>query len=318
MKPPAVSVVIPLHNKGTYVTDAIASALAQTVSDFEIIVVDDGSTDDGPIYVKKINDPRIVVVCQGNIGVAGARNRGMNEAHAEFVAFLDADDLWNSDHILYLLQLARHYPQAALFGNRFIAFSGTRPPVPRPAPVTDMLVDDYFSACATGTPLFFTSSCMARREIALAAGGFPAAHSRGEDLALWMKIAAAAPVAVSTYVGGFYRRASGTLTAKCVTEPDVSMTTIAELIKTHHEWPASRVNGAREFYNRIALAHAMDCGHAGNDEAAEKFLALSAGTIAHRKRRWQARLLIGTPRLLRGIVIRFLGLLRNLPSRPLQ
>ena len=96
----------------------------------------------------------------------------------------------------------------------------------RPAPVEYTLLDDYFSAGAAGAPPFFTSSCMVNRTQALAAGGFPAGHSRGEDLALWMKLAATAPVAVSTYVGCHYRRGADTLTAKCVTEPDVSMTTL--------------------------------------------------------------------------------------------
>ena len=307
MSAPAVSVVIPLHDKGGTITDTVASALAQTFSDFEILVIDDGSRDDGPTRVKTIADPRIMLIQQDNAGVANARNRGMNDARAPFVAFLDADDLWTPDHLRHLVELIRRFPQAALFGNRFTEFSGDRPSPAALAPVEYALLDDYFAAGAAGAPPFFTSSCMVDRAQAIAAGGFPPGHSRGEDLALWMKLAATAPVAVSTYVGCHYRRSANALTAKCVTTPDVSMTTLECLIAGHGEWPAARRDAAREFYNRIALAHALDCIRGGDEAAAKRFIALSAGTVAHRSRWWQARTLSALPRPLREMIFRLLG-----------
>ena len=306
MSSPAVSVVIPLFNKGGTIEDTVAAALAQTFSDLEILIVDDGSRDDGPVRVRGIKDPRIILIQQDNSGVAAARNRGMKEAHAPFVAFLDADDLWAPDHLRHLMELSRRFPQAALFGNRFIEFFSDHPLPARPAPVDYILLNDYFSAGATGAPPFFTSSCMVNRAHALAAGGFPAGHSRGEDLALWMKLAATAPVAVSNYVGCHYRRGTDTLTAKCVTEPDVSMTTLEDLMARHSEWPPARRHSAREFYNRIALAHALDCVRAGDRTAATRFITLSAGTTTQRWRWWQARVLAALPRPLREMMFRFL------------
>jgi glycosyltransferase involved in cell wall biosynthesis len=304
VSPAAVSVVIPLHNKGSYIKDAVASVLAQTFSGLELLIIDDGSRDDGASRVKEIQDPRIILIQQDNIGVALTRNRGLKEAKAQFVAFLDADDLWEPDHLRHLMELSRRYPQAAMFGNRFTEFFSGRPAPVSPAPVDYALLDDYFMAGAAGASPFFTSSCMVNRTHALAAGGFPAGHSRGEDLALWMKLAATAPVAVSTYVGCHYRRGADTLTAQCATEPDVSMTTLDGLIARHGEWPASRRDAAREFYNRIALAHALDCVRAGDEVAAKRFLALSAGTATQRRRWWQARVLSGLPRPLRDVIFR--------------
>ena len=314
MSPPAVSVVIPLYNKGGYIKNTLASALAQTFSDFEILVVDDGSRDDGPARVREIKDHRIVLIQQDNTGVSATRNRGMKEAQAQFVAFLDADDLWEPDHLHHLMELSRRFPQVALFGNRFTEFFGDAPSPVSPAPVEYALLEEYFSAGAAGAQPFFTSSCMVNRTQALAAGGFPAGHSRGEDLALWMNLAVAAPVAVSTYVGCHYRRGADALTAKCVTEPDISMTTLEDLIARHGEWPPPRRDAAREFYNRIALAHALDCVRAGDETAARRFIALSANTTTQRRRWWQARALTGLPRPLREIIFRFIDRRRLAPA----
>jgi glycosyltransferase involved in cell wall biosynthesis len=89
-----VSVVIPLYNKGKYIERALSSVLAQTLSPLEIIVVDDGSTDDGPERVLNFNDPKIILIKQENKGPGAARNAGLAIARGKYIAFLDADDEW--------------------------------------------------------------------------------------------------------------------------------------------------------------------------------------------------------------------------------
>lgn len=91
---PKISVVIPLYNKEKYIRRAVDSVLGQTCQGFELIVVNDGSTDRGPAIVREYNDPRICLIDQENRGVSAARNRGIGEARGEFVTFLDADDEW--------------------------------------------------------------------------------------------------------------------------------------------------------------------------------------------------------------------------------
>jgi glycosyltransferase involved in cell wall biosynthesis len=304
MSRPAVSIAIPLYNKAAFVSAALESVLAQTFSDYEIVVVDDGSTDGGAAQLCQFNDPRLIIIKQDNAGVAAARNRAMAEARAPLVAFLDADDLWAPDHLLHLMELARRFPCAALLGNRFREFLLQPPPICTSGIVNYTLLDDYFSTCAFRPQPFFTSSCMARRTEALAIGGFSFGHSRGEDLALWIKLAAVAPVATTNFVGGWYRRGSASLTSHPLSAPDISMTTLDELITARDDWSASRRHAAREYYYRIALAHAVDCARTGDAAGATRFLQLSSGTRMLRRRLWEARLLAIAPKPIRAVFFR--------------
>lgn len=92
--PVTVSVIIPLYNKGKYIERALSSVLAQTFPPLEIIVVDDGSTDDGTERVLKLNSSEIILIRQENRGPGAARNIGMAKAMGKYVVFLDADDEW--------------------------------------------------------------------------------------------------------------------------------------------------------------------------------------------------------------------------------
>src|SRR5690242_14976762 len=91
---PSVSVIIPTYNRARFVGEAVASALAQTLPPLEVIVVDDGSTDDTADVVARLNDPRVVYLRQENAGPATARNTGVEAARGDLIALLDSDDRW--------------------------------------------------------------------------------------------------------------------------------------------------------------------------------------------------------------------------------
>lgn len=110
---PLVTVIVPLYNKAAYVARALDSIAAQTVEDFEVIVVDDGSTDGGGDAAAARSDPRYRLVRQANAGPGAARNRGLREARAPYVAFLDADDRWLPLFLAENVEILARHPEAA-------------------------------------------------------------------------------------------------------------------------------------------------------------------------------------------------------------
>lgn len=192
MKIPLFSVVIPLYNKSEYIMRTIGSVLGQSFADFEVIVVNDGSTDDGPDKVVSCHDPRIRLIDQQNGGVSLARNRGIKEARGEYIAFLDADDLWQEKKLDANHDFIRDHPGlnwvVSGFARRYkksvldVRFSETQ------------LLPDVLAAIASGL-LIWTGAVVVRRECFQEDCLFPAGISRSEDREVWLKLACRYPQA---------------------------------------------------------------------------------------------------------------------------
>lgn len=119
-----VSVIMPTYNYGRFIADAIDSILRQTMPDFEIIVVDDGSTDDTQAILAGIKDPRLKVVCQENSGTPAARNRGRAEAQGEYIAWLDSDDIWRPEFLERHLAVLEPEPELGFSFANFVRTEG--------------------------------------------------------------------------------------------------------------------------------------------------------------------------------------------------
>src|SRR5581483_11097181 len=118
----SISVIVPLYNKAPYVRRALESINGQTLSDFEVIVVDDGSSDEGPHIVSQYPDPRFRMIAQTNAGPGAARNRGIAEARGEYIAFLDADDEWEPCYLEESLRLLSAHSDAASVSSGYTEF----------------------------------------------------------------------------------------------------------------------------------------------------------------------------------------------------
>ena len=115
---PLVSVVMPLYNSAPTVLESLHSALNQTYRNLEILVVDDGSTDDGVTLVEQVRDPRVRIIHQANRGLAGARNTGIRAACGALIAFLDSDDLWKPEKIKRHLEHLLNQPDVGVTYSR--------------------------------------------------------------------------------------------------------------------------------------------------------------------------------------------------------
>lgn len=200
--PPRISVVIPLYNKETYIVRAAESALAQGSAIHEVIVVDDGSTDNGPAQLASLADPRVRLIRQPNGGVSAARNTGIQAASGEYLAFLDADDAWLPGYVAELLALIRQFPQACLYATSYarVWSDGKRAHANLPASLDKderQLVGDPFGAWSRSA-FFFTSSLCARRDVLHEHDiRFPVGESQGEDQDVIFQLMEAGEVAFS-------------------------------------------------------------------------------------------------------------------------
>ena len=206
---PLFSVIVPLYNKERYVVRALRSALAQRMADIEVIVVDDGSTDSGPARAESIADARVKVFRQENQGVAAARNRGISLASGQWIAFLDADDLWGRDHLSELQSLATRFPDAGLVGasSREVVEGGNIEFLESRSPGSLRRID-YFREAAIQIGVLHTSSIAINRAVFDALGGF-SDHRYGEDLEYWARVALEYPVAKSDRPTVVYYRGNG-------------------------------------------------------------------------------------------------------------
>lgn len=123
---PEISVVIPVYNKAAYLQETIQSVLSQSFTDFELILINDGSTDNSLNVIKTFSDARIRIINQENQGLSETRNIGVLASQANLIALLDADDLWLSDHLYVLIKLRNTFPEADLFGTGYEELYKTR------------------------------------------------------------------------------------------------------------------------------------------------------------------------------------------------
>jgi glycosyltransferase involved in cell wall biosynthesis len=206
---PAISIVMPLYNKEADVMRAINSALKQTVSDFELLVINDGSTDKGPELARSVADVRIRIINQVNKGVSVARNSGIGEASSDLIAFLDADDEWEPDYLETILGLRARFPDCDVFATSYyLARSGgeKRKAVLRGVRADDneFRIENYFEIAAQSDPPLWTSAVAVSKKALLSVGGFPPGVTAGEDLLTWTRLALRNDIAYCNIAKAFF------------------------------------------------------------------------------------------------------------------
>jgi glycosyltransferase involved in cell wall biosynthesis len=186
------SVIIPLFNKSEYIEKTIKSVLDQSFRDFELIVVNDESTDGGEKKIENFPDERIILVQQSRSGVSVARNKGVERARHNYIAFLDADDWWDPNFLAQMKVLIDRYPHAGLYGSNFylvkngVAKSST---VGLESNFKDGIINYYQVYSNTFCVPINCSFVVLPKKVFVEQGGFNSQLRYGEDFELWARIA---------------------------------------------------------------------------------------------------------------------------------
>jgi Glycosyl transferase family 2 len=292
---PTVSVITPAYNTATFITETLESALGQTFTDFELIVVDDGSTDQTGRIAEQfaLRDPRVRVLHTRNRGISAARNMAFSHARGALVALLDSDDIWFPTYLAEQIALLARHPEIDIISANAFNLGGPMdgqlllsvPPetqLRRLSLLTLVQVEDSLSILA-----------MFRRHVLEAIGGFDQNLRRSEDYDLWLRAARAGfGIAVNGQPLGLYRRRPDSISAdemlmltairkplvklraQCADRPDVQAAIDRQLAR---------------FAQRATLLHARIALLEGDTEELATHLSALAeatGAVRYRMARW--------------------------------
>jgi len=217
------SIVIPLYNKENNIAATIESVLIQSYEDFEVIIVDDGSTDNSLAVLKRYNDPRIKLFSQENSGVSSARNCGIKESSFEFIAFLDADDRWKKDYLYEMSSLIKKFPKSLLYSSGYSLHYAEH--IYEKSLIDEFdgeygIVKNYYYNLILGVWGLHASSSIVRRRVFYQIGFFPVGVQHGEDTYVWDRIAAIGEVAHTSKILAIY---SGDVDGQLTSLPSCSV-----------------------------------------------------------------------------------------------
>jgi glycosyltransferase involved in cell wall biosynthesis len=295
---PRISVVIPLYNKKPHIDRALNSVLAQTNPPQEIVVIDDGSTDGGGEIVKTFTDPRIRLIRQENCGCGVARNRGVQLATGELIAFLDADDAWKPGYLTSILNLRNKFPQAGAYATAYDVVDRDGSMKNREFKVLSHdqqfgLIENFFLAGFCYPVL--ASALTVPKSIVEEVEGFSACHI-GQDIDFVLKVALRYPIAwtrepLVTYYRNVVNPIAGLTRWKGI--PAISRTTQnainAGLV------PPNLVKDLMEYVNLFQLPAMRDCLVLGKKDKALMLLEHSRGTEIFKREWWIWRIIAALP-----------------------
>ena len=196
---PVISVVIPVYNKEKFIENTIYSVLNQTLSDFELIIVDDSSTDKSLSIIDSIKDKRIKTYSIKNSGVSKSRNYGVEKSSSNLIAFLDADDLWKNNHLEKLYKLYLENPNCGMYAMSYIKNINFKSYKKSYFGLSNFsgILENFFTSSSVDC-IASSSSVMIPLNVFKKINGFNENLKKREDTALWIKIALNYKIAFST------------------------------------------------------------------------------------------------------------------------
>ncbi|CDF80229.1 glycosyltransferase (GT2) [Formosa agariphila KMM 3901] len=202
---PFFSIIIPLYNKQKHITNTISSVTNQSFKDFEVIIINDGSTDQSLALVNTITDSRLKVYNITNHGVSYARNYGIKKANSDNIALLDGDDFWHTDYLKTMYNLIKKFPEEAVFSCAIAHhYSSKTSTVPYNFKLDDNVeVKNYFKNSVRHS-LLSSSSIVFKKAILSKTDWFDESLKSGEDTDMWIRIGINYPIVFIAKVLVYY------------------------------------------------------------------------------------------------------------------
>jgi len=202
---PLISVIIPLYNKEKFIANTLKSVLAQTFSDFEVLIIDDGSTDKSAKTVNEFTDKRIQFISKENEGVSATRNLGIERASGKYITFLDADDIWKIDFLKEMNSLIASFPEQKVFSAAIEIEINDRifPAEYSISKDKNPQIINYFEGSLLQTAIC-TCSAIFKKSVFETAGKFDISLKTEEDIDLWIRIGLQYPIVFTWKIGVCY------------------------------------------------------------------------------------------------------------------
>lgn len=200
------SIIIPLYNKEIFLKTTLKSVFEQTFTDYEIVIVNDGSTDKSLEIAKSYQNDKIKIFNQKNQGVSVARNLGIEKSTAAYCCFLDADDIWKSNHLESLYNLIQKFPEAGLYCNRYEIQINKNKIIPTVFDFENSFegyLNNFFKSSLINRIALTSATCISKK-VYSEIGGFKPEISNGEDLDYWIRIALNYKVVISNQITMLY------------------------------------------------------------------------------------------------------------------
>lgn len=256
---PLISIVVPAYQAEKYIAATIDSVLRQTYSHFELIIVDDGCTDQTVQIIKSYHDSRIKIVSQSNQGLSAARNAGILAAKGEYVAFLDADDIWFPNKLEMDLSTVHRYqdPVCVVFSGHYCVDDNFRLlNIPKCQTEPDTT---YNTLLRNGTVL--PSSLFIHKDILAAVGGFPTSDKTFfEDRAFYARLSGRFPCYPTGHRLILYRQSMGGLALKPLLNYDLALQAEQKTVEFYEGYVSSdQFKELKAFHTRSLLNRFLKC-----------------------------------------------------------
>lgn len=205
---PFFSIIIPLYNKEKYIQNTLNCVFKQVFSNFEVIVINDGSTDGSLAILNQFtNDSRLKIIHQKNQGVSAARNKGMENAQADYICFLDADDTWKPNHLQAFYEVIFKFSEAKMYCNRYVTQISKNSFIENNfidiAENYEGYVEDFFKSSLINRVALTSAVCI-HKDVLNDIGGFDPQLKSDQDLDYWIKIALKYKIAITAVTTMIY------------------------------------------------------------------------------------------------------------------